>query len=95
MEETDQSTESAKIETIESSDSIHPSGHTRREIVRKGAKLAFVAPVISTLFANQAWAQASGNLSCYPVGHACTTVPGDPEPCCPTLACNGAPGTCQ
>ena len=52
----------------------------RRVILREGAKLAFVAPTVSTFFASQAYAT---NYSCYPAGHVC---PGD-EACCAGLAC--------
>lgn len=58
-------------------DPRQPSGHTRRDVVRQGVKLAFVAPVITTFFARDAMA-AGSNHSCYPTGHAC---PGA-EPCC-------------
>ena len=58
----------------------------RRAVLRKGAKLAFVAPAVSTFFASQAYA---ANYSCYPAGHVC---PGD-ESCCAGLAC--VEGTCQ
>lgn len=64
---------------------------TRRDVVRRGVKLAFLAPVISTFFAHEAYA---ANYSCYPQGHACHNT-GDFEPCCGTLVCNGNPGTCQ
>ncbi|MBU0719116.1 MAG: hypothetical protein KJ749_12770 [Planctomycetes bacterium] len=57
---------------------------SRRSVLTGGAKLVFVAPVISTFFAHQAYA---ANYSCYGVGHKC--VDGGPnwEPCCPTLTC--------
>ena len=58
---------------------------TRRDVVRQGARLAFVAPAISTFFASQAYAT---NYSCYALGHAC---PGE-EPCCQDLTC--ADGEC-
>jgi len=61
-------------------------GISRREIVRRGLKLAFVAPVISTFFAKDAYA---AQYSCYPVGHACGGA--GQEPCCGT-ACSG--GVC-
>ncbi len=57
----------------------------RREVLRAGTKLLWVAPILSTFFASEVYA---ANYSCYPAGHAC---PGD-EPCCNGLACNG--GTC-
>ncbi len=56
---------------------------TRRDVVRKGAKLAFVVPVLSTFFASEAFA-AGSNHSCYPLNHAC---PGQ-EPCCDGLTCD-------
>ena len=52
--------------------------HSRRDLVRHGVKLAFVAPVLSTFFARDVYA---ANYSCYPTGHACTAGP-DPEDCC-------------
>ena len=67
---------------------------TRRGLVREGLKLAFIAPVISTFFAREAYA---ANYSCYPAGHVCSP-PGfnPPEACCPGLVCVGGPGgTCQ
>ncbi len=57
-----------------------PMNPGRREVVRKGLKIAFVAPLISTFFAQDAQAYS---LSCYPNGHAC---PGA-EPCCNGLTC--------
>lgn len=63
---------------------------TRRDVVRGGAKLVFVAPVISTFFAHEAYA---ANYSCYPQNHVCHTT-GDFEPCCGGLSCNGNPGIC-
>ncbi len=67
---------------------------TRREIVSKGAKLAFAAPIISTFWASQAYAT---NYSCYGVGHLCITpTPENEEPCCPGLNCTGPdPKTCK
>jgi hypothetical protein len=53
----------------------------RRDIIRHGAKLAFVAPVVSTFYASQAYA---ATYSCYPAGHAC---PGA-EPCCGDMVCS-------
>ena len=61
------------------------AGSTRRDVLRQGAKLAWVAPVVSTFYASQAYA---ANYSCYAAGHAC---PGN-ETCCAGLMCNG--GTC-
>lgn len=53
---------------------------SRRDLVRHGVKLAFVAPVISTFFARDVYA---ANYSCYPTGHACTGPSGtDAENCC-------------
>jgi len=57
-------------------------GHSRRDIVRNGVKLAFVAPVLSTFFAKDAYA---ASYSCYPAGHLCGG-PGQ-ENCC-TGVCN-------
>lgn len=73
----------------------HEQQLTRREIVRRGAKLAFVPPLIVTFTAQQAMA-AGSNHSCYPAGHACEGI-FDAEPCCPGLVClPGGPGsTCQ
>ena len=50
----------------------------RRDLVRRGVKLAFVAPVITTFFAKDAYAAASV-MSCYPTGQACGA---GTEPCC-------------
>ncbi len=68
------------------------SGQTRREVVRQGIKLAFIAPVISTFLARDAYAD---NYSCYPQGHVCNNDGSDPEDCCAGLTCNGLPGTCE
>ena len=65
-----------------------PSGPSRRQVVRHGTKLVFVAPVLSTFFARQAHAQASGNQSCYPTGHVCNDGGPNNEPCCSGGACN-------
>lgn len=67
---------------------------TRREMVRKGAKLAFAVPIISTFYASQAYA---ANYSCYGLGHSCTDpTPPNEEPCCAGLSClGGGPKTCQ
>jgi len=68
---------------------------TRRGLVREGLKLAFVAPVLSTFFAREAYA---ANYSCYPVGHTCVPPGQDaPEHCCPGLSCIqvGLGGSCQ
>jgi len=56
--------------------------HSRRDLVRHGMKLAFVAPVLSTFFAKGVYA---ANYSCYPTGHACTQPGPDPEECCSTI----------
>lgn len=57
---------------------------TRREVMRAGVKLAFVAPVITTFAARQALAAGSVQ-SCYPLGHPCG---GERlEDCCPGLNC--------
>ncbi len=69
------------------------TGHTRRDVVRQGVKLAFVAPVLTTFFARDAQA-AGSNHSCYPAGHVCRDDGSDPENCCPTLTCSGNPGVC-
>ena len=57
-------------------------GHSRRDVVRTGVKLAFVAPVLSTFFAKDAYA---AEYSCYAAGRACGG-PGQ-EDCCDG-ACN-------
>ena len=59
----------------------------RRGVLRQGARLAFVAPLVLTFSAQQAMA-AGSNQSCYPAGHAC---PGN-EPCCDDMTCNA--GVC-
>ncbi len=63
-------------------------------MVRKGAKVAFAAPIISTFYASQAYA---AHYSCYGLGHSCTDpTPANEEPCCPGLSClGGGPKTCQ
>lgn len=67
-------------------DDLAPSpGVTRRDLVRQGIKIAFVAPVVTTFFARDAVA-AGSNHSCYPQGHACSTG-GNAEPCCDGLSC--------
>lgn len=65
------------------------SGTTRRQIMREGARLAFVAPLLSTFLAGQAYA---ANYSCYPAGHVCGTGL-EQESCC-NGACLGSPGVC-
>ena len=71
-----------------------PLEPTRREVFRKGAKLAFAAPIIATFHASQAYA---ANYSCYGVEHLCVTpTPDNKEPCCPGLNCTGPdPKTCK
>lgn len=65
---------------------------SRRDVVRGGVKLAFVAPVISTFFAQQAYA----GYSCYPLGHDCDAASETKrQACCDALVCDGDPGTCQ
>lgn len=59
-----------------------PAAHrSRRDVVRQGMKLAFVAPLLSTFFAREAYAVS---YSCYPAGHACPGI----ELCC-SASCNG------
>lgn len=58
------------------------SGHSRRDVVRTGVKLAFVAPVLSTFFAKDAYA---AEYSCYAAGRACGGA--GQEDCCDG-ACN-------
>lgn len=55
---------------------------TRRDMVRKGTKLAFIAPFFTTFLATQAQAKTT-NHSCYPANHACLGA----EPCCSGI-CN-------
>ena len=80
-----------------------PTMHSRRTIVRNGVKLAFVAPVLSTFFASEAYA---ANYSCYPLAHVCDQVSETKrQQCCGTMTCQdgggfpvGAPpatGTCK
>ena len=61
-------------------------GTTRRDVLERGAKLAWVAPVVATFHASEAYAT---NYSCYAEGHACAGA----EPCCEGLSCNG--GVCS
>lgn len=63
---------------------------SRRDIVRSGIKLAFVAPVLSTFFAADAYA----GYSCYPAGHTCLPPGQGWEECCPGLNCSGSPKIC-
>ncbi len=60
--------------------------HSRRDVIRRGSKLAFTAPIISTFYASQAYA---ANYSCYAEGHTCAGA----EPCCSDLYCRG--GECS
>ena len=62
-----------------------PEFHSRRDVVRRGMKLAFMAPVVSTFFAADAQA-AGSNHSCYPTGQACNGT--SAEFCCDG-ACSG------
>jgi hypothetical protein len=77
-----------------------PAGHrTRRDVIRCGAKAAWITPVVLTFTARDAVA-AGSNHSCYPEGHTCieggTVEDGNPEPCCAGLNCIGPPPkTCQ
>ena len=77
-----------------SPESVHrPILHSqvsRRELMRKGAKLVFVAPVLSTFFAHDAFAAGSRH-SCYPAGHACGAAHN--LECCPGLTCQGVEPT--
>ena len=65
---------------VQPGDSGKSAGATRRELMRRGVKLAFIAPVVTTFFAQEAYA-AGSNHSCYPTGHACD-VGGEKEECC-------------
>ena len=70
----------------------HDPPPTRRDAVRRVAKMAFVVPVVSTFFASQAHAVASGNQSCYPAGVSCD-IHNTAEPCCSgNCSDNGTPG---
>ncbi|MCH8251347.1 MAG: hypothetical protein IID36_02725 [Planctomycetes bacterium] len=64
---------------------------SRRDIVRRGAKLAFIAPLLTTFLAEDAYA-AGSNHSCYASGHACG-LGGEQEACCAGLSCTA--NTCQ
>lgn len=60
--------------------------HTdRRKIIKGAVRLVFLAPLVVTYSGRKAQAQAGSNLSCYPLGHACTGA--DAEPCCAGLSC--------
>ncbi|MGB0715473.1 MAG: hypothetical protein ACPGXK_06325 [Phycisphaerae bacterium] len=61
---------------LQPSVSQEETDESRRALIRKGVKLAFVSPVITSFLASQARA-AGSNLSCYPTGQPC----GD-EACC-------------
>jgi hypothetical protein len=63
---------------------------TRRDMVRRGVRLVFVAPVLSTILASDVYAAAS-RFSCYPTGHVCSAA--SQENCC-NGACPGNPGVC-
>ena len=65
-------------------------GPTRRTVVRRGVKLAFTAPVLSTFFASQAYA---ANYSCYAQSHECVDGGPNAEPCCDTLTCQADAGS--
>ncbi len=82
----DKPTEKANAEAGPTGDDRGTPLHSRREVIRRGSKLAFTAPIISTFYASQAYA---ANYSCYAEGHACQGA----EPCCGDLACNG--GECS
>lgn len=75
-------------------DAAPTSDPSRREIVGKGLKIAFVTPLISTFFASQAYA---ASYSCYPQGHTCKPPGQGTEDCCPGLQCTqvGQGGTCN
>lgn len=59
---------------------------TRRNVLERGVKLAWIAPMVSTFYASEAYA---ANYSCYAEGHACEGA----EPCCEGLSCND--GVCS
>ena len=67
---------------------------SRRDVMRRGVKLAFVAPALSTFFASEAYA---ANYSCYPFDHACQPPGQGAEDCCPGLQCTqvGEDGRCR
>ena len=63
---------------------------SRRDMVRHGVKLAFVAPVMSTFFAGRAYA---ANYSCYPLDHGCDfDSETKRQACCDALVCKTAGG---
>lgn len=66
--------------------------HSRRDVIRGAARLVWIAPVLLTFTAQEAYAQGS-NYSCYPLGHGCGGAA--QEACCAPLVCTGGPKTCQ
>ncbi len=74
------------------SDAAQRPLHSRRDVLRGGARLAWIVPVLLTFTAQEAYAQGS-NYSCYPAGHTCGG--GALEACCTGLTCTGGPKTCQ
>lgn len=82
----DKPTERSNAKTGPTGDERGKPLHSRRDVIRRGSKLAFTAPIISTFYASQAYA---ANYSCYAEGHACEGA----EPCCGDLSCNG--GVCS
>lgn len=82
----DRPTEKPPAKADPTGDERGPRLHSRREVIRRGSKLAFAAPIISTFYASQAYA---ANYSCYAEGHSCEGM----EPCCGDLSCNG--GECS
>jgi len=89
MESTALSKDRSRSESSPADISREGCMHSRRDVVRQGMKLAFVAPVLSTFFARDAVA-AGSNHSCYPDGHACGGG-GQQELCC---SGNCDSGTC-
>lgn len=79
-------TQKAPAEPDPTGNESGPRQHSRRDVIRRGSKLAFTAPIISTFYASQAYA---ANYSCYAEGHSCEGA----EPCCGDLSCNG--GECS
>ena len=78
MESTALSKDRSRGESSPAETSQEACMHSRRDVVRQGVKLAFVAPVLSTFFARDAVA-AGSNHSCYPIGQACGA---HEEDCC-------------